>query len=91
LPFSGLFPISRHCGYLAAKSAARMVGAKVIKYRQFLACRDHATDHEAAAFLGWPLSTICSLRNGLVARGLVEPDGIGLSPYGKNVTRWRLK
>ena len=91
LPFSGLTPTSRHCSWLAAKSAAPLAGRKVIRYKQFLACHDNATDHEAAAFLEWPLSSICSIRNILVERGLVEPDGTGLSPFGKRVTRWRLR
>jgi hypothetical protein len=91
LPFSGRSSVSRHCSYLAAKAAAVGRPRKTAQYREFLSGVDSATDHEASDALGWPLSSICSIRNGLLARGLVEPDGISEGPYRKKVTRWRLR
>jgi hypothetical protein len=43
----------------------------------------------AADDLGWPLSTVCSVRNGLVDRGLVEVAGTILGKYSKTVALWR--
>ena len=63
----------------------------MIQYRDYLTRVESATDHETATALGWPMGTVCSVRNGLLNRGLVIVAGFGLSPYGKKVTRWRLK
>ncbi len=90
LPFSGSTPISRHHSALAAKDAS---AGRVTKTLRFLDLLKHAgarglTDHEAAAAMGCPLSSINSIRNG--AGPLVVPaDEHGLSPYGKKVTKWR--
>lgn len=90
LPFSGRSPISRHHSALAAQQASAGRVTKTLRYLEIL---QHAgarglTDHEAAAAMGVPLSSICSIRNG--SGPLVEPsDEHGLSPFGKRVTRWR--
>jgi hypothetical protein len=50
--------------YQAAHHAAEARETKTRTYLRYLAQRP-ATDHEAAAALGWPLSSINSIRNGV--------------------------
>ena len=90
LPFSGIEPLARHHSWLSAQHAARTRGEKSLRYLQALteAGEWGLTDWEAASLLGWPLSSVCSIRNG--ARGCVRPAAErGLSPFGRWITRWR--
>lgn len=89
LPFSGVTPISRHHSVKAAIQAARARGVKTRQYLDLLARVGDASDHEAATALGLPLSSICSIRNG-VRNWLWPSDRTAISPYGKTVTCWRL-
>jgi hypothetical protein len=92
LPFSGVTPISRHHSAQAAAAAARTRGQKSLDYLQLL--REigplGVSDHDAARMMGVPLSSINSIRNG--CGRLIEPrtDAKGVSPFGRNVTLWRL-
>jgi len=92
LPFSGLTPIARHHSAMAARAARESRMTKSLQYLQLLteAGPGGLTDHETATAAGWPLSSVCSIRNGVVKAGLVVPaERHGVSPYGKSVTRWR--
>ena len=91
LPFSGKTPRSRQCSYDAAVSASDTRAAKSARYLAWLRQVGQATDHGAAEHFAWPLSSICSIRNGLVDRGLVTAQGVCLGRYGKKVTIWIAK
>lgn len=87
LPWSGATVTSRHTSHEAALSAAASRGQKQQQYLAWLRAVGTATDAEAAQQLGWPLSSICSIRNGLGAR--VAVAGITEGRYGRRVTLWR--
>jgi hypothetical protein len=70
-------------------SAAATRRLKSARYLTWLRSVGRATDHGAAEHFNWPLSSICSIRNGLVDRGLVEAVGTCKGRYGKKVTIWR--
>ncbi len=91
LPFSGKNRISRHTSYLAAKAAAPGRASKSARYLSWLRAVGVATDWRAAEHFGWPLSSICSIRNGCVDRGQVEVAGIADGRYGKKVALWRAR
>jgi DNA-binding MarR family transcriptional regulator len=61
-----------HCSYLGAKSAAHGRAAKSKRYLRYLSVVGPSTDQDAAVYLGWALSSVNSIRNGLMAAGLVE-------------------
>lgn len=94
MPFTqyGLpFAKGSHTSHKAAVAAAARRGPKTARYLRLLAERGARTDHEAAAALSLPLSSICSIRNnavdcGLVVKGIAERP----SPYGKACSTWEL-
>lgn len=88
LPWSGKTSTSRHCSERAAVSAATTRILKSAKYLKWLKLVGKATDHGAQEYFGWPLSSICSIRNGLVDRGYVTAVGSCEGRYGKQVTIW---
>ncbi len=89
LPFSGKVARSRQNSYLAAESAAAGRLLKSAMYLEWLRRVGKATDHGACEhFHTWPMSSICSIRNGLVDRGLVTAIGDCVGRYGKRVTIW---
>lgn len=90
LPFSGSNRISRHCSYLAARDAATSRGWKTQQYLDYLRRVGRATDWQAADYFHWPLSSICSIRNGCVDRGEVTVGGCARGKHGKLVTLWTL-
>lgn len=90
LPFSGSTPISRHRSAQAAEAASHTRGLRTLQYLALLnrVGADGVSDHEAQRMLGFPLSSINSIRNG--CGRLVEPSArVGESPYGRKVTCWR--
>jgi hypothetical protein len=88
LPWSGKTPRSRQNSHRAAVSAAETRVAKCARYLLWLRAVKQATDHCAAEHFGWPLSSICSIRNGLVDLGKVTAIGDAMGRYGKRVTIW---
>ena len=88
LPWSGKTSISRHCSHDAAVRASQTRVWKSAQYLAWLQDVQHATDHGAAEHFQWPLSSVCSIRNGLVDRGLVTAIGSCDGKYGKKVTIW---
>ncbi len=92
LPFSGATPISRHRSAEAAQAASSTRVTKTRRYLEWLEQAGEAglSDHETVRLTGWPLSSVCSIRNGAVRAGLVVPASrVGVSPYGLQVTCWR--
>lgn len=88
LPWSGKTTTSKHCSERAAVSASQTRAWKHARYLAWLSEVGQATDHGAADHFKWPLSTVCSVRNGLVDRGLVRAIGTCEGRYGKTVTIW---
>lgn len=88
LPFSGKTPRSRQNSHRAAVSAAATRLAKAARYLAWIRDVKRCTDHGAADHFRWPLSSICSIRNGLVDRGKVTAIGDCIGRYGKRVTIW---
>lgn len=85
------FARDSHTSHKAAVSAAANRKTKTAKYLRLLSQKGPQTDHESAAALSLPLSSICSIWNnavdcGLVVRGSEERP----SPYGKQCSTWRL-
>ena len=92
LPVSGNTPLSRHRSSQAAQCAAQTRVSKTLRYLQLLSEAGEAglSDHETVRLTGWPLSSVCSIRNGAVKAGLVTTgDRVGISLYGLKVTCWR--
>lgn len=90
LPWSGKNPTTRHTSHQAAVSASETRVYKSAVYLQWLRRVGRGSDWQAADDLGWPLSSICSIRNGLVDRGQVEVAGEILGKYGKRTALWRV-
>lgn len=90
LPFSGKTQTSRHCSQQAAAAASLKRAAKAMKYLGWLASVEKATDAGAAEHFGWPLSSICSIRNGLFDRGCIAVYGVTKSRFNKSVTLWKV-
>lgn len=88
LPWQGKVPRSRQNSYQAAVGAQSTRVWKSAQYLAWLRDVQHATDHGAAEHFDWPLSSICSIRNGLVDRGLVTAVGDCIGRYKKRVTIW---
>lgn len=86
LPFSGRSSLARHHSRQAAEALAPLRGRK--KHALLAWARQHPcwTDAGAAEALGWPLSSLCSLRNALMDDGYVQAVGTTLGRYGVNVT-----
>jgi hypothetical protein len=88
LPWQGKTPRSRRNSYDAAVGAQSTRVWKSAQYLAWLRQVGRATDHGAADHFGWPLSSICSIRNGLVDRGLVTDIGEAMGKHKKRVTIW---
>ena len=87
LPFAS----GSHESYQAAVQAGATRQTKTSAYLKLLAKRGPLTDHEAAAALRLPLSSINSIRNGAITCGLVEKGSTtAKSPYGKACRKWYL-
>ncbi len=82
------FAPGSHESHQAAVHQLASRETKTRAYLRFLYRHGPATDHEARAALRLPLSSICSIRNGVKAAGLVEKgDTTRPSPYGGNACR----
>jgi hypothetical protein len=91
LPWSGRTAISKHRSAQAAQAAAQTRVFKSLRYLDLLteAGARGLSDHETHAATGWPISSVCSIRGGLMEAGLVVPgERVGVSPYGRAVTTW---
>lgn len=85
------FAAGSHESHQGAVRAATTRQSKTAAYLALLARRGPLTDHEARASLGYPLSSVCSIRNGAMSCGLVEKgDYAKESPYGVKCRVWQL-
>lgn len=75
LPVSGCTPQARHAGATGALKASLNSGAQCRKYREALLAYGPLSDHEAARILGYPLSTINSIRQWRLPEGAVKASG----------------
>jgi len=91
LPWQGKATTSRHTSHEAAVSASATRVQKRAKYLSWLRQVGMATDWGAAEHFNWPLSSICSIRNGLVDLGMVAAAGTCDGKHGKKVTLWQAK
>jgi len=91
LPFAGKTPRSRQNSHRAAVSASATRRDKAARYLTWLRAVKQATDWGTVDHFQWPMSTVCSVRNGLVDRGLVQAIGDCVGRYGKRVTIWGLR
>lgn len=89
LPFQGSTLTSRHCSAQAAVTAADTRAWKTDRYMAWLLTVECATDHTAADHFDWPISTICSIRNGLFKRGDIAVHSTEIGKYGARCTRWK--
>ena len=85
------FAAGSQTSYKAAVAAAVNRKTKTARYIRLLALKRSLTDHEASTATGWPLSSICSIRNGAVSCGLVERGHEERqSPWGRDCATWVL-
>jgi len=89
LPFSGRTTHSRHASYTGAVVAGKSRGVKTQLYFQWLRRNGPSTDHDAHDATGLPLATVNSIRNTLMAAGLVVSAGITDGLGGARRTLWR--
>jgi hypothetical protein len=79
LPFAS----GSHESFQAARRASLTRAAKSRAYLRLLFRRGPLTDPEVSAETHWPRSSVCSIRNGVMAAGLVEKTGLTrASEYG---------
>lgn len=88
LPWKGRSSRARKHSYDAAVGAQSTRVWKSAKYLTWLREVGQATDWAAADHFSWPVSSITSIRNGLVDRGLVTDVGSCTGKYSKSVTLW---
>jgi hypothetical protein len=82
------FAPSSHESHQAAVHQLASREAKTRAYLRFLYRHGPATDHEARAALGLPLSSITSIRNGAMKCGLVDKgETTRPSPLGGHACR----
>ncbi len=72
LPFQGIEPMARHCGYQGARHAAERVGRQCLALLALYRGHGPLTDARAAFLLRLERTTINARRNELVKLGLVR-------------------
>lgn len=83
LPFNGEpDSLPRACSRAGAAVALPRAGSQAGRLLALYQVSGPKTDHEVAARLGLPLSTVNARRNALMARGLVVVKGTALGPFG---------
>lgn len=89
LPFRGKTYRARHASYSGAVTASATRGSVTLAYIALLKALGPLSDHAASKALGRPLSSVCSIRNGLLDR--VVPSGeFETSEWGTKRVRWML-
>lgn len=91
LPISGRTPQTRHASYTGALAAEDALSAKQAQYLGLLGEVGPITDWEASLRLGWPLSSVNSIRNSAGVRDRVVPCGFETAQWadGKTTKRTR--
>lgn len=90
---TGSLPFAKdsETSYRAALKQVGTRGAKTQAYLRLLAREGPLTDHQSAAFLKLPLSSICSIRNNAVGCLLVEKGSTKRpGPHGCDCSVWFL-
>ena len=93
VPVSGLTRAARHSSWTGARQAVKTWTAKQSALLQLLTqAGGPMNDHELAAVLRWPLSSVCSVRNSV--RDLLAPDGFDAVTWPDGGvtrrTRWKI-
>lgn len=88
MPFNGRASVARHNSFKAAIVAGKAIEQKRARYLTWLIRKGKATDQGAEEALGFPLQSICSIRNSLADQGLVKAIGSQIGRYGVPVTIW---
>lgn len=94
VPFQGTTWTSRSASQSGARQVVKTWASRQSAYLQALRAAGSLTDHEAAAITGYPLASICSVRNAKRVRAQIEPDGwdpVELEGGTTKRTKWRLK
>lgn len=93
LPYQGRTVEATTAGAVAAVHAATRRASLASRYLELLVRQGAhgATDHEAAAALRCPVSSICSTRAGQVVRDQIAAHGHRRGPYGEPNTCYVLK
>jgi hypothetical protein len=89
LPHSGLSRIARECSVDAARAAAPRRGRLQERYLEYLRLMGSSSDHQAAAWLRCPLSSVNSTRGAV--KDQVVAVGKTKGPYGTPVTLFALR
>lgn len=100
-PIAGKTTQSKHASYTGARQAVKTYAVRTSEYLQLLRNAGALTDHAAAALMHCGLSSICSIRNGIIDQAKaagkeapIVPDGFDEQEWadgGKSKrTRWRL-
>lgn len=93
MPFTDGLPFAAgsHESWKAARHARCTRGEKTRAYLKFLRLAGALTDDEVSRQTGWPRSSVCSIRNGAMACGLVERGFTSRpSQYGLPCRTWML-
>ena len=91
LPFGGEEPIARHASWTGAEKAAEGRKAQTARYIKALVSEGPLTDVQASARTGLPLSSVCSIRNGLgpCVRSQGQPERVSWGSGRTTLrTRW---
>lgn len=93
LPYQGRTVEARTAGREAADHAAARRPMLAHRYLELLLRQGAhgATDHEAAAALRCPVSSICSTRAGALVRDQIAAHGHRRGPYGEANTAYVLR
>jgi hypothetical protein len=83
LPHQGLSRIARECSLEAAHAAAPRRGRLQERYLAYLRAFGSSSDLMAAQYLGCPLSSVTSTRNGLIARAREQDEPETVVAIGK--------
>ena len=90
-PINGRTRASREASRSGARAVVECWTARQSALLQLLTQAGALTDHELAALLHWPLSSVCSIRNSV--REQLEPAGFDImrwvDGHQTKRTRWR--
>lgn len=91
LPFSGSTPLSRHASHSGSMAAGKTRGPQTQRYLDWLTNRGEGTDAQAEAELKMPRYSVCSIRNALLKREMVEAVRVDVTNWGTRHTVWRVR
>ena len=86
--FQGKTTKARHAGWIGARKALETRTWKRQAYEQLIRNHGPMTDNEAATVLGWPLSSVCSTRNGILELAKHRGEPAPFQPIDFEIVRW---